>query len=219
MSYQSIPLLAGLPHRLDIAGRLILLDSPGVAGGIDIALVNNGTPRTPMKDRQQGFRHIGEYEGVILTAAVDTTAVLFLSFEDVDLGTNQLQITNPPSNPVYVSFTQAIVPLGSVTINNTNAQAAYVQQQALAVIVDHAAAVINTGAVQLLISDATFKRLRVRNASASARVALGGAAVTMANAAIVLEPGESWIEDDAAGADWYAVSDINGADVRVMGVK
>jgi hypothetical protein len=41
----------------------------------------------------------------------------------------------------------------------------------------------------------------------------------MANAALILEPGDTWAEDDAAGAAWYAVSDIAGADVRVMGVK
>jgi hypothetical protein len=50
-------------------------------------------------------------------------------------------------------------------------------------------------------------------------VAIGGAAVTMANAAIILRPGDIWVEDDAPGAAWYAVADTAGADVRVMGVK
>lgn len=228
MSYQKIPLLAGIPYRLDIAGKLLLLDSVGVAGAVDVALVRAGTPSTTMPGRLPGFRLVGDFDGVVLTAAVDTIVGLFLSFDDVNLGTNKLEIANSASNPVNVLFGGTVTPvLGALT--NTDAQAVpvvqkvgavtTVQTEKLATIVDHNPAVINTGAAQLLITDATFKRLRVKNASASARVAIGGAAVTMANAAIILEPGDAWAEDDAAGAAWYAVSDTNGADVRVMGVK
>jgi hypothetical protein len=41
----------------------------------------------------------------------------------------------------------------------------------------------------------------------------------MAKAAIIIGPGEMWIEDDAAGANWYAISDTAGADLRMLGVK
>jgi hypothetical protein len=219
MSYQKIPLLAGVPHLLDIAGKLLLIDSPGDAGVVDIALVNKGTPGAYMTERQAGFRHIAPFDGVVLRSPVATIVTLFLSFEDVNLGTNRIEITNPGARPVPVTFSQQIVPLGSVTVNNPNDQAAIVQQQALSVIADHTAAVINAGPAQLLINDPTFKRLRIRNASSMAVVSLGGAAMTAANAAIILLPGDSWIEDDAAGAAWYAVSDTAGTDVRVMGLK
>jgi len=79
---------------------------------------------------------------------------------------------------------------------------------------------ISTGVAQGISNDATLKRLRIRNASTNgAVVAIGGAAVTLANAAIVLQPGEVWMEDDAAAAAWYAVSDVNGASVCLMGMK
>lgn len=219
MSFYRIPLLAGVPFRHDVPGKLLLIDSPGVAEAVDVALIINGTPGTTMTGRASGFRNVAPFDGIVFTAAVDTVMTVFVSFENVDLGTNKIEISNPLARPVPVTFTQQIVPLGSVTVSNPNATAVYVQQQALAVIVDHAAGVINTGAAQLLIADPTYKRLRVKNASPVARVALGGASMTMANAAIILEPGDSWTEDDAAGASWYATSDTAGADVRVMGVK
>lgn len=218
MSYQKIPLLAGKPHFLEVAGRVLLIDSPGVAGSVDVALVVNGTPTTTMTGRKSGFKNIAAFDGVMLSSAVDTTVTLFLSFEDVNLGTNSLEIANSAANPVNVLFGGTVAPVIG-TLTNTNTQAVPVQKQALAVIVDHAAAVINTGAAQLLINDATYKRLRVKNASTTARLALGGAAVTMANAAIILEPGDMWAEDDAAGASWYATSDTAATDVRVMGLK
>lgn len=238
MSYQSIPLLAGVPHRLDIAGRLILIDSVSASDGVSIEILLAGSSKTTTVPRRKaGFRLVQAYDGVILTSAVDATVGIFLSNDDVQLGVADgaavsmpggVNITNP--EPIPVLFDGTVTPvLGVVTVDNTSGEAIpiaqvagatfTVQAEKLANIVDHGAVVINTGAAQLLISDATYKRLRVRNASAAARVAIGGAAVTLANAAIILEPGDMWTEDDAASAAWYAVSDIAGADVRVMGVK
>jgi hypothetical protein len=228
MSYQNIPLLAGVPYQLGIAGKLLLVDSVGAAGAVDIALVRAGTPSATMPARLPGFRLVGDFDGVVLTSAADTVVGLFLSFDDVNLGTNKLEISNSADNPVKVLFGGTVTPvLGAIT--NTDAQAVPVvqklgavftmQAEKLLVLADHAPAIINTGAAQLLISDVTFKRLIVKNASAAARVAIGGAAMTFANAAIILEPGDSWSEDDAAGAAWYATSDIAAADVRVLGVK
>ena len=229
MSYYTIPLLAGVPLTMDTPGRLILVDSPGVAGGVDIRIMRNGTPGPTMPMRKAAFRHVGEFSGVILTAAVDTIVGIFLSFDDVQLGIadgsavsmpDGVKITNIDSEPIPVAFAGTVAPVfGTATIDNDNVGAVPVQQQALSMIVDQAAVVINTGAAHLLISDATYKRLRVKNEHATARIALGGAAVTMANGAIILEPGDMWIEDDAAGAAWYATSDTAGADVRVMGLK
>ena len=69
------------------------------------------------------------------------------------------------------------------------------------------------------MADATLRRLRVRNGHATARVAIGGAGVTMENAAVVIEPGDIWIEDDAAGAAWFVVSDTAATAVQLQGLK
>lgn len=136
-------------------------------------------------------------------------------------------VTNSDANAIPIK--QKVGAVFTVHVDNLDAAAVPVQQkigtvfntknEALTTIVDHAAAVINTGAAQLLISDATYRRLRIRNASLTQTVAIGGAAVTMASGAIILLPGDTWIEDDAAGVAWYATSDIAAADVRVMGLK
>ncbi len=291
MSYQFIRLDAGVEMRVDIPGRVLLVDSVSTGQGVDIALLRNGTPSTAIPGRQAGFRLVADFGGVILKSALDCEVGIFLEVNDVQLGgtaggdvvipngveiTNKLaasipvtltsssnttpipvslssiRINNTVAQPIPVLFGGTVAPvLGVVTIDNTNdeaipvlqkpgevfsvnvsnsdAQALPVQQkaggvfavqvQALPSIVHRPAAVIGTGAAQLLVSDATYKRLRVKNASAAARVAIGGAGVTLATAAIVLEPGDMWTEDDAAGAAWYAVSDVAAADVRVMGLK
>jgi len=140
----------------------------------------------------------------------------------VDLGANAVvKIVNDPNSRVPVDMGGATVNVNAtnVGINNTDAEAIPVRAQALSALVHRPARLVNTGDAQALVSDATYRKLRILNASPGAVVALGGADVTLENAAIVLAPGESWLEDDAAGAAWYATSDVDGADVRVMGVK
>jgi len=116
---------------------------------------------------------------------------------------------------------------GAVTVTNTvngqvtnnNAGAVPVQKQALSTITDEAIVTINNGAAQALISDATQRILRIRNGHATAMLYIGSSGVTAANAAIVLAPGDLWIEEEAAGAAWYATSDTAGCNVQIQGVK
>lgn len=217
MSYKKIPLLAGIPFRLDIPGKLLLIDEVGVAGSVDVEMIESGTAREKMTNRKPGFRIIDRFDGVILTASVNTTVALFLTMEAVELGTNQLEISNSVSNPVNVLFAGTVAPVvGNIT--NNNAAAIPVQTQQLSTIVEKPAVSVGVATIAL-VSDATLKRLRIRNNSAAAVVGIGSAAVTMANAAIILQPGDTWIEDDAAGAAWFAISDTAATDVRVSGLK
>lgn len=225
MSYQSIPLQAGIPFRLDIAGKLILIDSTGAAGGVDLALVRNGTPGPTMPNRKAAFRHVGQFDGVILTAAVDTVCALFLSFDDVQLGVadgsamripDGVKITNAPDNPVAVNFAGTVAPVLGV-ITNTPAQAIPVTlhgsddatniptipYQAQAV-TDPAPVAVAAAAGVIVAASAARRGLRIKNAGGNP-VAIGGAGVTFANAAIVLQPGETWNETEAPGAAWYSI--------------
>ena len=216
MSYQKIPLLAGVSHTLDIPGRLLLIDSPGVAGSVDVALVKNGTPGATMPGRKGGFRCLEQFDGVQLTSATATTVTLFLSFEDVNLGTNQLEITNSAASPVNVTFTSAIAPLGSVTVNNTDAQAVPVVQKAgaefvvrgyLAQTVANVAPVAVTAVAGVLLAAAATRRgFRVKNVGANP-VAIGGAGLTFAAAAVLIQPGETWNENEAPAAAWSCICD------------
>lgn len=93
-----------------------------------------------------------------------------------------------------------------------------VQNEKLTTFVHQAAVSVGVAATAL-VSDATLKRLYIRNGHATAVVYIGGAGVTTANGAIKLGPGDTWIEEDAAGAAWYAISDTAATNVLVQGMK
>jgi|GEM_PF-5031834 len=108
----------------------------------------------------------------------------------------------------------------TTTVGNTNAQAIPTQMQALATITDEAAVTITTAnTIQPLISDPTQRILRIRNGNATGNLYIGSSTLTIANAAIVLAPGDLWIEQEAAGAAWYAISDTAGMIVQIQGLK
>lgn len=139
MSYYQINLQAGVPYRQDTPGVLLLLDSTGAASGVDLELINSGTARTKMPNRQAAFRIETGFDGVILTSAVNTTIGIFLSFENVSLGVSDgsavkvpdgVVVVNSPAQPIPVSFAGTVAPvLGTVNVNNTDAQAIPVQQK------------------------------------------------------------------------------------------
>jgi hypothetical protein len=230
MAFYSIPLKAGVPHVQEVAGALILVDGIDGAAGVDITPIVNGSRQVTMPGRKAGFKYRTQYDAVELVAAADSQVRVFLTTNDVTLGFTDgaqvnvlgaVQVTNGPDVrvPVDIAGGTVTVTADNVGINNTDDLAIPVRHQSLKTIVDHAPVVINTGAAQSLINDATFAKLRIRNADDVAMVAIGGIGVTLANATILLPPGAVWVEDDAAGAAWYAVSDTDGADVRVIGMK
>lgn len=128
-------------------------------------------------------------------------------------------------DPTAVITGYAIIGDGGFNDDNTansviaNATAMPVQKQALSTLTAFAPVSINTGAAQALVSDPTQRMLRFRNGHATAKLYLGGLGVTIANAVIVLGPGDMWIEDEAAGAAWYAISDTAATPVQIQGVK
>lgn len=215
MSYQKIPLQAGKPFTLDVAGRVLLIDSPGVGGSVDVVLLVKGTPGQTMAARKTGFKLIAPFDGVILTSAVDTTVTLFLSFEDVNLGTNGIEVVNTVTNPVNVLFGGTVAPVLGV-ITNADAQAIPVQQkvgaefatrQYMAATVTNVAPAPVTAAASVFLAAAAARRgFRVKNVGANA-VAIGGAGLTFANAAVLIQPGETWNESEAACAAWSAICD------------
>jgi len=215
MSYQKIPLLAGVPFRLDIPGNLLLIDSPGAAGGVDVAVIVNGTPSTTMENRKGGFRKVGAFEGVILTVAVNSTVSIFLSMQDVNLGTNQLEISNSAANPVNVLFAGTVAPVVG-TITNTDPQAIPMKPQIGAVfdvraglaaaVANVAPAAITAAASVVLTASGTRRGFRVKNVGANP-VAIGGAGIVYASAVVLIQPGETWSEVDAPGAAWSAICD------------
>lgn len=83
------------------------------------------------------------------------------------------------------------------------------------VIADNAPVSVETVATLLIPTSGTRRAARFFNAGTST-VFLGGNAVTTANAAIRIEPGQLWIEDDAPQAAWYGISVTAGQSIRVQ---
>lgn len=294
MSYQLIRLSAGIEMRVDIPGRLILVDSVSTGQGVDIALLRNGTPVPYIPGRQAGFRLVEDFGGVLLRSALDCEVGIFLSVNDVQLGGTaggnvvvpdgvsvvndlahsipvtltsssnttpipvslaSIRVNNTEAQAIPVNFAGTVSPvLGVVKVDNTNAEAIPVLQkpgevfevhvnnavpmavsltetkinntdalavpvrsQALTVIVDIVPAVVGVAA-SIVSNDATLRKLRMRNTSLTAQIAIGGVGVTL-NSPIILGPGESYFEDDAAGAKLYAIADQAGATLQLQGLK
>lgn len=77
----------------------------------------------------------------------------------------------------------------------------------LAATVTDRAQVAVTAAVGVLIAaGATRRGLRIKNAGANP-VAIGGVTLAFATAAVVIQPGETWNENEAPGAAWYCICD------------
>jgi hypothetical protein len=215
MSYQSIPLLAGQPHRLDIAGRLILVDSVGESDGVDIEILLTGSSKTTIiPKRKAAFRLVQQYDGVILTCATNATIGIFLSENDVQLGTvdgaavtvpDGVRVNSTADDPVYIALDRDIT-IGTVKVEN-----------ALTQIVGGAPVAVGLVATSIS-NDPTLKKLRMRNNSEVAVILIGGADVALGSP-ILLEPGDVFIEEDAAGAHLYAVADVDGALLVIQGLK
>jgi hypothetical protein len=236
MSLYTFSVKAGAPFYVKTPGTVLLVDSVSVSAGVDITLIKNGAERPKMPGRKAAFKINDDFDELILASAVDITVALFISFNDVNLGfqdganvniPNGVNVTNAIGSPVPVTFTQVIQPLGSVTVNNTPAQAVPIdpgskvfltQEQRLATVVNIAPVIAGLAQVQL-VNDPTLLNYRARNTSATAKIGIGATGVTMANAAIVLLPGETFFEDDAAGASWFVISDTAGTQVNILGLK
>lgn len=214
MSYQKINLQAGVPYRIGIAGKLILIDDIGESDGVDVRVLRQGTPDTVIPKRKAAFRMVTPYDDVIFSASVDATIGVFLSQFDVEIGyvdraavtvPDGVVVNNGRDNPVSVAFDNPIN-IGTVQVENNLTQII-------------GGAPIPVGLVATSISnDPTLKKLRMRNMSDAAVILIGGPDVALGSP-ILLEPGDVFIEEDAAGAHLYAVADMAGAKLVTQGLK
>jgi hypothetical protein len=132
-----------------------------------------------------GYRLKGAAGAVVgLLIGPDTSDMLNTLTTSVVIGhvivDNEIEIKNDAGNPLPATLTLA----GALT--------------------DVAPVAATDVRVALLAASGTRRSFRVRNAGPDP-VAIGGGAVTFADAVIVLQSGDVWIEDDAPGAAWSAI--------------
>lgn len=249
MSYYQFRLQAGEPMQAPISGKLILVDDVDGAAGVDITPMRNNSTLRTLPKRKKAFKVWIDYDAVVLRADSACTVSIFLSFTDVSLGFADGALVNVAGGisvlngldervPVDLAGGTVEVTASNVGISNTDANAVpmrqrdgdawkvdqkadsvfITQEKVLSNLIDLAAVPVGLARVQVL-NDATLKRARFRNTHATAAIALGGASVTLADAAVVLQPGDIWNEADAPGAIWHAISDTAGVSLAIMGVK
>lgn len=224
---------AGVPVKLSIGGRLLYIQRSSGGAVLDITF-HSGAGTQAVSGVGKGFKAgpVGGFDTITFKASQDSTVEFIVTDGDVSaqfddantiIGNDDgqavpIRLKVGDRLPVDLAGGTVNVTASNVILGNDNTKPVPIQRQALATLVDLNAVAVGTAAAAL-VSDNTLKRLIVRNASLTQTVAIGGATVTMAKAAIVLQPGDSWIEEDAAGAAWYAIADAAAADVRLLGIK
>ena len=171
--------------QLDTAGRLFIIDSTGAAPSLDVEILRGGSPSLRLAGMARGLRLWFDkpFDGWRVTGAAGATVRVIIASEDVQIDTSNgatVTIDNTIAAPVPALLTLAD------TLN------------------DAAPVAVADVAAVLLAASATRRGFRVYNAGANP-VAIGGAAVVFANAAVILQAGDTWMESDAPGAAWKCI--------------
>lgn len=221
----------GSALKITITGSIFYIKSSTAGEVLTVEFVNGSAQGAKVQNVGKGFKAApaSRFDGVRITASVETQVEFIISDGGIDFAFNTddiiignddsraLPVRTPPGQPLMVHLDEALE-IGSVTITNDDSEAIPVRHQALLAIVP--AAPVNVAMVATLISaDATLRILQIRNSHPTATLAIGGPTVTVADAAILLQPGDIWIESDAAGASWYAISSGPVISVKIQGLK
>lgn len=184
----SIPLTANVPKQVRFQGKNITIMDTGGASEVNLAL------NTTSQQEEEDFGAVGRnfsifspdhnFTGATFTSAIDTTVDLIVTnfrVETID-GTTLTATISAGSLPLPVEEVQA-----SAAANNA------------------AVAVGAAGAV-LLAANAARIEARFSNIG-SDPVAIGFAGLTWAKRCVVLNPGDTWVENRAAGLAWAGITD------------
>lgn len=205
MQYQ-ITLAAGIPKRQEFTGRTLVLLDTGAASSIDMLLEVAGFSVESFYAVKHGLTIKGEtsqnFTGATFTSAVDTTIKVITSNANISVNyqdganVNATIIGQPlavvpdrgaPGNPQYVTG-----------ITYSDAPAVTLQ--------DDAAVAVTSAGAALVAANASRRGLRFCNIGTDP-VAIGFTGITWAKRCIVLNAGDTWIEDRAANLAWAAICD------------
>lgn len=119
---------------------------------------------------------------------------------------NSITVTSAINQTVKFGYAMGVVKIDRTTIVNSQAPTT-----------DNIAPVaLGITATLILTNAASRRRLILTNPSTNTgAIALGGPSLTAANAARWLEPGDSYIETDAAPAAVYGLADVAGEEINI----
>ena len=208
-SFYKITVQAGVPYIAPYAGQYFALDDCGVNRAVDVQLAYQNQNYNNMPSRVNGFQIQQQFDQIIFNAAVTTVVQFFASATKLTLGVKDgsqvsvpggVAITN--TSPIAVNFAGTVAPvLGNVNVTNTNLPVTTYQAQTVN---DRAQISVAQTIGVLAAALSTRRGIRIKNVGANP-VAIGGSSLTFATAAIVLQIGDVWNEDEAPAAAWYCV--------------
>lgn len=233
--FYSVSLQAGIPARFPYAGRYFVLDSTGAARRVSVTLELNGQTYNKMPDRGPGFSLPADFDAITLESSANTTVQFFASFEPLRIGEQDglqvsvpdgVKITNEDINSLPVKNAEGVpievanptgqrlnvdigggtitVTADNVGINNTTANPIPVLANYAATVTNGAAASCTDIETAIVAASTSRRGLRIKNAGANP-VAIGGTGIAYATAAVILQAGETWNENEAPGAAWYSI--------------
>lgn len=183
----NVQLAANTLTRFAVQGRFLQIVSTGAASSVTLKIEWNGNlvDVEEVGDVENYFRvRAGDtqhFSAIYLQSSVLTTLDLLVSWHDVSVS---------PYEGATVQLDATQIPLEVV-------------KKATA-ITDNAAANMTDAAASIIAASATRRRIVFRN-TGSNPVALGAAGITWAKRAIVINPDESWVEDDAPNLQWFGI--------------
>lgn len=209
----------GSALKITITGSIFYIKSCLAGEVLTVEFLNGSAHGAKVQGVGKGFKAspATRFDGVQITSTVDTQVEFIISDGEIDFAfnTDEIIIGNDDSKalPVRVPAGQRLpvsldssINIGVVSVENN-----------LTVIVDSAP--VEVGQVATIISnDPALKKLRMKNVSNLAMIMIGGPGVALGSP-IVLNPGDTYFEDDAAGATLYAIANMPGALLQLQGLK
>lgn len=200
----TVNLTAGQRTRLQVAGRYAAILAITGAASCELALRDGTATLEEVRTAARGLSLLSAapFNTVELLAAATCTVELVISDGRVQLNTVEgatvnvtatapLPVSNDrgaPGQPVYVA---------GITYSDAPATS----------MVDGAAVAVTAALTGLVAANVNRKALRLTNLHATNAVAVGGAGLTWAKRCIVLQPGDTWVEERGANLAWSAICD------------
>lgn len=216
MPQYSCNVKANVPFPLGVVGSYFSILETGSAGFVGMRIMRGSQEVEQVRTARRGLqaRVREKFNSVELRSTIDTTVEVIVSDGEVEVDSTDgasvlATIANTPL-PVVNDRGTPGVPMHVVGLTANDAPATGMAEPA--------AVAVNAAITPLVGADVTRRSVRFHNQGANP-VAIGGAGLTWAKRAIVVQPGDIWIEDRAGNLALYAICDAGQATtVGVQGV-
>lgn len=201
MQYR-ITLTAGVKKRQEFTGKTLVLLDTGAAASLDMIVEVSGFGVEELRGVKHGLKlQAPGFTGASFTAPVDCTIEVIVS--EANLSINYQEGATVNANilgtvPVSNDYGSPGNPINAVGITYTDAPAV--------TLVDNIAVAVTDAGAAIVAANAARRGLRFTNIGTDP-VAIGFTGITWAKRCIVIQPGDTWVEERAANLAWAAICD------------